>query len=182
MKAIFGLSRRRLKQDNLKPLYLFGVRNYVLARPKREEPEEKEGGRDWEPDGEYLDTLGLNDRGVPYTLKLLMRHDVHEAREFFVNVLLPIYSQEPMMYNKWAVMEWKAGDPDTARKIFKRASKIIYSTELWSSWASMELQLKKFSESEKLYNTILSVVPDNPFALLGMLLIAGQRGQTEGLR
>lgn len=85
----------------------------------------------WEPHPDVFDGLGGDHHLNEYSLTTLIRKDIEAARKLFVNVLFKQYSREPGMYAKWGVMEWKAGHPSTARRIFTKGSKVQYNSELW---------------------------------------------------
>lgn len=86
----------------------------------------------WEPEEEVFYKLRRGYDGEMLTLKSLIKEDVSEARSLFQTTLQRKYATSLLMWNAWAVMEWKAGEIDTARKLFRKASKIGFDIYLWT--------------------------------------------------
>ncbi|CAI5745462.1 unnamed protein product [Peronospora destructor] len=140
------------------------------------------GKTPWEPDVKYLDGLKSHWQGPEPTLNELVRDDVPIARNLFRNVLQRFYPKEMAMWNKWGVMEWKAGNYGLARMIFSKASRISFNVELLASWASMELATKNLQEATRIFKLILATDPHNPVAGLGMALTEVQAGRQDEAR
>lgn len=66
--------------------------------------------------------------------------------------------------------------------IFHKASRISYSTELWTSWGSMELEAKNLQEAKRIFNVVLATDPGNPMAGLGTALCEAQAGRLNEAR
>ena len=139
----------------------------------------------WEPDREVFDQFGADKHLTEFTMTTLIRRNLPAARKLFSEVLAKRYSREPGMYTKWAVMEWKAGHPAIARRIFTAGSKIEYNPQLWQSWATMESRERNFSQASKLYKVILSLQPDRfaaAAAELGLVQIQIENKKIEEAR
>ncbi|KAF0685565.1 Aste57867_22573 [Aphanomyces stellatus] len=113
---------------------------------------------EWEPDRSHMEEIvrkgEFMDQDV--TLQTLIRYDIDEARRLFRKVLQTYYHNDMGMWNKWAVMEWRDGKVDLARKIFVKASKIRFHPILYLSWATMERELQNYMEARRLYKLILA--------------------------
>ncbi|CAH0521465.1 unnamed protein product [Peronospora belbahrii] len=140
------------------------------------------GKTPWEPHIKYLDGTKTHWKGPEPTLNELVRDDVPTARNLFRHVLQRRYPKEMKMWNKWGVMEWKAGNYGLARMIFLKASRISFDVELWTSWASMELETKNLQEAKRIYKVILATDSNNPVAGLGMTLCKVQAGHLDEAR
>jgi crooked neck len=136
----------------------------------------------WEPDPKHLAGVKRRWQAPEPTLNELVREDVPLARNLFRNVLQQHYAQDMGMWNKWAVMEWKAGNYELARMIFAKAGKTSFHAELWQSWASMELEAKNLREAKRLFQVILATDPANAKAGLGMALYEAEAGRAAAAR
>ncbi|CEG40236.1 tpr repeat-containing protein [Plasmopara halstedii] len=153
-----------------------------FARQVEKKFSELSGKTPWEPDVKYLKGIKSQWQGPEPTLNELVREDVPTARNLFRNVLQRHYPKDMGMWNKWGVMEWKAGNHELARMIFSKASKISYHTELWTSWGSMELEVNNSQEAKRIFKVILATDPQNPMAGLGMALWEAQAGHPDKAR
>lgn len=133
----------------------------------------------WEPDPIHLENVKRRWESPQPNLNELIREDIPLARNLFRNVLQQHYKKDMGMWNKWGVMEWKAGNYDLARMIFSKASKMSFHAELWQSWASMEMDAKNHIEAKRLYKVILATDPTNASAGLGMALLEAEVGNTQ---
>ncbi|DAZ94904.1 TPA: hypothetical protein N0F65_003074 [Lagenidium giganteum] len=159
----------------------------VINRAVSLDDEEKQfsvrsGKEPWEPDMHHLDELSRSWTSSTPTLNELIREDIDAARHFFRSVLQVHYPREMRMWNKWGVMEWKAGNVDLARMIFSKASKLSFHPELWQSWASMEREAKNYREAKRLYKVVLATDPTNADAGLGLALLEAETGDKETAR
>lgn len=136
----------------------------------------------WEPDSKLLADVKRRWQAPEPNLNELVRDDVPLARNLFRNVLQQHYAKDMGMWNKWAVMEWKAGNYELARMIFAKAGKMSFHAELWQSWASMELEAKNLREAKRLFQVILATDPGNAKAGLGMALYEAEAGRTQAAR
>ncbi|KAI9915026.1 hypothetical protein PsorP6_008413 [Peronosclerospora sorghi] len=152
------------------------------ARHVEKKFSELSGKTPWEPDVKYLEGVKSRWKGPDPTLNELVRDDVPTARNLFRNVLQRRYPKDMGMWNKWGVMEWKAGNYGLARMIFSKASRISFNVELWTSWASMELEAKNMRESKRIYSVILATDPHNAMAGLGMALWEVEAGNPDEAR
>ncbi|KAG2764804.1 hypothetical protein JG687_00000210 [Phytophthora cactorum] len=153
-----------------------------FARQVEKKFSELSGKTPWEPDVKYLEGLKSRWQGPEPTLNELVREDVPMARNLFRNVLQRCYPKDMGMWNKWGVMEWKAGNYGLARMIFSKASRISFDAELWTSWGSMELETKNLQEAKRIFKVILATDPLNPMAGLGMALWEVQAGHPDEAR
>ncbi|CAI5708899.1 unnamed protein product [Hyaloperonospora brassicae] len=152
------------------------------ARQVEKKFSELSGKTPWEPDIKYLNGLKSRWQGQEPTLNELVRDDVPAARNLFRKVLQRQYPKDMGMWNKWGVMEWKAGNHGLARMIFSKASRISFDVELWTSWGSMELEAKNLQEAKRIFKVILATDPQNPMAGLGMALWEVQAGLPDEAR
>lgn len=143
---------------------------------------ELSGKLPWEPDVKYLEDVKLRWQSPEPNLNELVREDISLARNLFRNVLQLHYPKDMGMWNKWGVMEWKAGNYDLARMIFAKAAKISFNAELWQSWASMEMEALNHVEARRLYKVILATDPLNAGAGLGMALLEAETGSQDKAR
>ncbi|KAF4322293.1 hypothetical protein BBO99_00004089 [Phytophthora kernoviae] len=153
-----------------------------FARHVEKKFSELSGKTPWEPDIKYLQDAKNRWQGPEPTLNELVREDVPAARSLFRNVLQRHYAKDMGMWNKWGVMEWKAGNYDLARMIFSKSSRISFDVELWSSWASMEMEAKNMREAKRIFKVILATDPNNPVAGLGLALWEIEAGQSDAAR
>ncbi|RLN47612.1 hypothetical protein BBJ28_00005593 [Nothophytophthora sp. Chile5] len=143
---------------------------------------ELSGKEPWEPAVEHLQNIKESWLGPQPTLNELVREDVPLARSLFRNVLQRHYPKDMGMWNKWGVMEWKAGNYDLARMIFSKASRISFDAELWTSWASMEMETKNLLEAKRIFKVILATDPSNAMAGLSMALWEVEAGHPDEAR
>ncbi|GAB9467408.1 hypothetical protein Gpo141_00004754 [Globisporangium polare] len=136
----------------------------------------------WEPDLVHLENVKRRWESPTPNLNELIREDIPLARNLFRNVLQQHYPKDMGMWNKWGVMEWKAGNYDLARMIFAKASKMSFHAELWQSWASMEMDAKNHVEAKRLFKVILATDPKNASAGLGMALLEAEVGNKQRAR
>lgn len=136
----------------------------------------------WEPDPEHLAGVKRRWEAPEPNLNELIREDIPLARNLFRNVLQQHYKGDMGMWNKWGVMEWKAGNFDLARMIFAKASKVSFHADLWQSWASMEMDAKNHAEAKRLYKVILATDPNNASAGLGLALLEAEVGNRQKAR
>lgn len=127
---------------------------------------------DWLPDEDcFLEHDLIDDRGEVYNLYGLIKKDVNDAREFFINVLYEKYKEEPEMYAKWGVMEREAGCAHRAVEILQQGSKYGYSIRLYTAWALSEIELKQYKKAYRLYEVMLEHDPGNTEVLFGKLML-----------
>lgn len=167
--------RRAFRNDSLYAAQDFG-------RQVEKRFAELSGKIPWEPDPVHLEGVKRRWEAPEPNLNELIREDIPLARNLFRNVLQQHYKADMGMWNKWGVMEWKAGNFDLARMIFAKAAKISFHADLWQSWASMELATKNHAEAKRLYKVILATDPTNASAGLGLALLEAEIGDRQKAR
>ncbi|TYZ60819.1 hypothetical protein PybrP1_012599 [[Pythium] brassicae (nom. inval.)] len=167
--------RRAFRNDSMYAAQDFG-------RQVEKRFSELSGKIPWEPDPVHLEGVKRQWESPEPNLNELVRQDIPLARNLFRNVLQQHYKADMGMWNKWGVMEWKAGNFDLARMIFAKAAKVSFHAELWQSWASMELAAKNHAEAKRLYKVILATDPSNPGAGLGLALLEAEIGDRQKAR